>query len=70
MTSMIKTALTRIVREEKGAEALEKLLIVAAVALPLAGLLIYFSGALRGWVTENWETVQGNDDNDINSNPF
>ncbi|MEM9416101.1 MAG: hypothetical protein AAGA29_11600 [Planctomycetota bacterium] len=69
--SMIKSAVTRIVREEKGAEALEKLLIVAAVALPLAGLLIFFSGALREWVTGNWETVQGNrDENDPSVNPF
>ncbi|MFI4859447.1 MAG: hypothetical protein ACIAXF_02075 [Phycisphaerales bacterium JB063] len=71
MTKMIKSALTRIIREEKGAEALEKILIVAAIALPLLGLLLFFSGAIRDWVTGNWETVQGNQDiNDASDNPF
>ncbi|XAL99292.1 hypothetical protein OT109_17135 [Phycisphaeraceae bacterium D3-23] len=71
MTKMIKSAMTRIVREEKGAEALEKLLIVAAIALPLLGLLLFFSGAIREWVTNEWTNVQGNaDQNDGNDNPF
>ena len=71
MLTPIKKILTRIVREEKGAEGLEKLLILAAIALPLLGLLLFFSGAIRDWIESNWETVQGNKDrNDADDNPF
>jgi Flp pilus assembly pilin Flp len=43
---------------EQGAEALEKLLIVAAIALPLLGLLIFFRGTITEWVTGLWTDVQ------------
>lgn len=67
-----KAALTRIVREEKGAEGLEKLLIIAAVALPLLAVLLFFSGEIREWITTNWESVTGNSstNNDVDDNPF
>jgi hypothetical protein len=42
----------RIHHDDRGAEGLEKLLIIAAIVLPLLAILIFF----RDWITE-W--VQG-----------
>lgn len=36
--------------DEQGAEGLEKLLILAAVALPLLGLLIWFRNDIQEWI--------------------
>ncbi len=44
--------------DERGAEGLEKLLILAAVALPLLGLLIAFRNNIRVWVEGIWEDVR------------
>ena len=55
--SQIASALLRFHRDEQGAEGLEKLLIVAAVVLPLLGVLIYFRGQINDWVNTNWNTV-------------
>jgi len=46
-------------RDERGAQGLEKLLIIAAVVLPLLGILIYFSKDLMTWVKGLWETAKG-----------
>ena len=35
---------------ERGAEGLEKLLIIAAIVLPLLGLLLYFKDFITSWV--------------------
>ena len=72
MLTTAKAALTRIIREEKGAEGIEKILILAAVALPLLGLLLFFSGEIREWITSNWESVTGTagQENDAGDDPF
>ncbi|MEM1353597.1 MAG: hypothetical protein AAGC44_00440 [Planctomycetota bacterium] len=54
-----KQGLTKLHRDEQGAEGFEKLLIIAAIALPLLGLLIFFAGDLREWVVDNWDQVKG-----------
>ena len=41
-------------RDERGAEGLEKILILAVVALPLLGLLIFFRDELGKWLKEIW----------------
>jgi Flp pilus assembly pilin Flp len=43
-------------RDERGAEGLEKILILAAVALPLLGLLIFFRDELGNWLKNIWGT--------------
>ncbi|MEM1107510.1 MAG: hypothetical protein AAGH99_02355 [Planctomycetota bacterium] len=48
--------------DERGAEGLEKLLIVAAIVLPLLGLLLFFRSDLEGFVTERWENVVGTEE--------
>ncbi len=48
----------RIHRDEQGAEGLEKLLIIAAVVLPLLGLLIVFRNEMGDWVRTTWDGVR------------
>jgi Flp pilus assembly pilin Flp len=55
----ILRALGRLHRCEQGAEALELTLIVAAIALPLLGVLLFFRGKLVELVTEAWNTMTG-----------
>ena len=54
--------LMRLHRCERGAEGLEKLLIIAAIVLPLLGLLIYFRGWITEWVGDNVTEVRGDAD--------
>lgn len=48
-------ALARLHRDEQGAEGLEKLLIIAAVVLPLLGLLIWYRDDIGKWLGTAWE---------------
>ena len=42
-------------RNENGAEAgLERILLVAFIALPLLGLLIYYKGQVAGFIKKIW----------------
>ncbi|MFA7235286.1 MAG: hypothetical protein WC058_00355 [Phycisphaeraceae bacterium] len=49
--------------DEQGAEAIEKIMILAAIALPLLALLIYFRNDLTSWLSSKAEEVT----NDANS---
>ncbi len=51
----IGAAAGRLHRDERGAEGLEKLLIIAAIVLPLLGLLLYFKDEITQWVTGTWD---------------
>jgi len=51
--------LRRLHGDERGAEGLEKLLIVAAVVLPLLGLLIIFRNEIKTWVVDIWNKAKG-----------
>ena len=44
--------------DRRGAEGLEKLLILAAVVLPLLGLLIWFAKDIMEWVRGLYEDVK------------
>jgi Flp pilus assembly pilin Flp len=54
----IISQLKKLHRDERGAEGLEKLLIVAAIVLPLLGLLIWFRDELKDWVKGLWDTAK------------
>ena len=54
----IWTSLRKLHSDERGAEGLEKLLIIAAVVLPLLGLLIWFRKDLATWVQDLWNTTK------------
>ncbi|MEM8781724.1 MAG: hypothetical protein AAGE65_02615 [Planctomycetota bacterium] len=61
--SAVREAAVRLHRDDRGAEALEKLLIVAVVVLPLLGLLIVFRERINDWVNGNWDNVLQTDEN-------
>ncbi len=50
--------LKRLHASEQGAEGLEKLLIVAAVVLPLLGLLVVFRDRISEWMRDTWGDVR------------
>jgi len=51
--------LKRLYRDDRGAEGLEKLLIIAAIVLPLLGLLIWFRDEIGEWAQSLWNSVRG-----------
>ena len=51
----VMDSLKRLHRDERGAEGLEKLLIIAAIVLPLLGILILFRNEIKEWVVNIWE---------------
>ncbi|MEM7680523.1 MAG: hypothetical protein AAF288_01065 [Planctomycetota bacterium] len=64
MRKTAKTVLTstrrtfsRLHRDERGAEGLEKLLILAAVALPLLAVLLFFGQDIKEYLTNSWTDV-------------
>lgn len=57
--------LLRLHRDERGAEGLEKLLIIAAIVLPLLGLLIVFRQKIGEWSSSMWDQVKGTADQGV-----
>ena len=55
----VRAILARLHDDEQGAEGLEKLLIIAAVVLPLLGLLIFFRNDIKEWVQNIWSDQKG-----------
>ncbi|MEM9347077.1 MAG: hypothetical protein AAGB26_10720 [Planctomycetota bacterium] len=72
MLANIKETIVELWNDDQGAEGLEKVLIIAAIALPLLAVLLFFSGEIREWVSDNWDSVQGtsSDENEVGDNPF
>jgi len=62
--------LGRLHRDERGAEGLEKLLIVAAVILPLLGILIWYVGDLKTWVKGIWDSAKTTAPTNDVTNPY
>ena len=59
MVRRVWESLKRLEGDETGAQGLELLLIVAAIVLPLLGLLIIFRNEIREWVVGIWEKARG-----------
>lgn len=53
-------------RDEQGADLIEYILIIAAIALPLLGVIIYFKNDLAEWIGESYEEAKG----DAEENPL
>jgi len=62
--------LARLHKDERGVEGVELLLIIAAIALPLLAILIYFRNDLKEWVKGVWDRVRGKSDELDVDNPF
>ncbi len=60
----------RIHRDERGAEGLEKLLIIAAIVLPLLAVLLYFKDYIVEWVQESSDEVRDDSDSSLGQDPF
>jgi Flp pilus assembly pilin Flp len=56
--STIRDGARRLYACERGAEGLEKLLIVGAIVIPLLGVLIFFRDTISQWVEGLFEDVQ------------
>jgi len=52
--------LKRLHRDEQGADMVEYILIIAAIALPLLAVAIVFRDELWGWVNEFFDNITGN----------
>lgn len=53
----LRQTLRHLHEDERGAEGLEKLLIIAAIVLPLLGLLIIFRDRIGEWIGNVWGDV-------------
>jgi Flp pilus assembly pilin Flp len=55
----MKSILKKLYSDEQGADMVEYVLIVAAVALPLLGIIIWFWKDISMWLGEAWTTIRG-----------
>ena len=67
MKDAIVEKLRSLHRDERGADMVEYILIVAAVALPLLAFLIFFWKQIKGWVTSLWEDVKDEAEEGMNN---
>jgi Flp pilus assembly pilin Flp len=61
MMNKLKTMMGRMHRDEKGADLVEYVLIIAAVALPVLGIVIWFKDEIGEWISESYEDVKSGD---------
>ena len=61
MWTRFRNVLARFHRDERGAEGLEKLLLLAALILPLLGVLIWYGSDLMDWLSDKWGTMKDDD---------
>jgi len=54
--------------DQQGADLIEYVLIIAAIALPVLLLIIFFKDDLKAWIVEEYEEVK--DNSDSGDNPF
>jgi Flp pilus assembly pilin Flp len=67
MWSKTKSRLIAFHNDEKGADMVEYILIVAAIALPLLAVAIYFWKDLKKQVWDWWDSIKG--DTAVSDNP-
>lgn len=58
MVKNISRKLMALHRDEQGADLVEYILIIAAVALPLLGVIIWFWKDLSAWIGESYENAK------------
>lgn len=62
MLKKIVSQFKRVMSDDRGAEGLEKILLIGALILPLLGILIYFRGEITEWMRGIWGEVQTDND--------
>ena len=55
----VASLLGRLHRSEQGAEGLEKILIIAAIVIPLLGILLIYRRTITEWVGQSWNDMTG-----------
>lgn len=68
--SSFMSALNYIHEDEQGAEGAEKILIIAALVIPLLAVLLFFKEKISDWLKTQWESILGNTQADTNTNPL
>lgn len=66
MWTTLKIALRALHEDQKGADMVEYVLIVAAVALPLLGVIVFFWDDIKEWVFEKTDELKEDVDNASN----
>ena len=69
MLKRAKSLLSKLYRDEQGADMVEYVLIIAAVALPLVGVLIWYWHDFVQWVGEAWAAIKGGGETDPSGLP-
>lgn len=67
MLSRVKRELQSLYRDEQGADMIEYILIVAAIALPLIAVIIWFWKDISNWTKEKYENIKGTSDSPSNN---
>lgn len=57
--SNLKTMVSRLHQDEKGADMVEYILIVAAIGIPLLAVIIWFWKDISKWVDEKYQEIKG-----------
>lgn len=68
-TTAIRSAFRHVHEDEQGAEGAEKVLIIAAIVLPILALLLFFKDAIKDWLKSQWESVKDNDSTNTGTDP-
>ncbi|MHC4986139.1 MAG: Flp family type IVb pilin [Planctomycetota bacterium] len=58
MLRTLKNQLLALHRDEQGADMVEYILIVAAIALPLLGVIVFFWDDIKDWIFEKTEEIK------------
>jgi len=58
MLKKVKTLVRRFHRDEQGADMVEYVLIMAAIALPILAVVIWFREEIKDWLDESWSSVR------------
>jgi len=59
MMARVGEQLKALHRDERGVDMVEYILIVAAIALPLLGFVVYFWGEIKKWTLDLWGELTG-----------
>lgn len=60
----------RLAQDDRGAEGLEKILIIAAIVIPLLAILLFFRDYLVDWLADSTEQVREDADVANQNDPF
>ena len=67
MLKALKNKLAALHRDEGGADMVEYILIIAAIGLPLLGVLIWFRKDIATWVNDLYQSVVAGEGTDPGS---